>query len=174
MKKFLLGFVATIVSLPVGALGYFWMGFPDAQSDVVPSVFESRLMGVAVHASVARSSARLIAPIANDDILVRGGKLYVQGCQGCHGELGKPLGEDHSNYPRVPQFPYVGTEYTEPQIYWVVKHGIRMTAMSAYGRFYSEDQLWSIAAFLHRIRNLPPGTADRILANSASAGSSPH
>jgi hypothetical protein len=109
MKNFLLGFVAAIVSLPVGALGYFWMGFPDAQSDVVPSVFESRLMGVAVHASVARSSAKLIAPIANDDILVRGGKLYVQGCQGCHGELGKPLGKDHSNYPRVPQLPYVGT-----------------------------------------------------------------
>jgi mono/diheme cytochrome c family protein len=98
--------------------------------------------------------------------------VYVEGCQGCHGELGKPFGEDHSHYPRVPQFPYTGTQYTEPQIYWVVKHGIRMTAMSAYGRFYSEEQLWSIAAFLHRIRTLPPGVAERILTKSADAGAS--
>jgi mono/diheme cytochrome c family protein len=172
MKNFLLGFVAAIVILPVGALGYFRMGFADAQSDVAPSALESRMMGAAVNAAVARSAAKLIAPIANDDMLLIGGKLYVEGCQGCHGELGKPFGEDHSNYPRVPQLLHAGTQYTEPQIYWIVKHGIRMTAMSAYGRFYSEDQLWSIAAFLHRIRSLPPGVAERILAKSANAGSS--
>jgi hypothetical protein len=49
---------------------------------------------------------------------------------------------------------------------------IRMTAMSAYGRFYSEEQLWSIAAFFHRIRTLPPGVAERILTKSAHAGAS--
>jgi mono/diheme cytochrome c family protein len=172
MKNFLLGFVAAIVILPVGAIGYFCMGFADAQSDVAPSALESRMMGAAVHAAVARSAAKLAAPIADDDMLVKGGKVYVEGCQGCHGDLGKPSGEDHSFYPRVPQFPYTGTQYTEPQIYWVVKHGIRMTAMSAYGRFYSEEQLWSIAAFLQRIRSLPPGVAERILAKSANAGSS--
>lgn len=174
MKNFLLGFVAAIVILPVGAIGYFCMGFADAQSDVAPSALESRMMGAAVHAAVARSAAKLAAPIADDDMLVKGGKVYVEGCQGCHGELGKPSGEDHSFYPRVPQFPYTGTQYTEPQIYWVVRHGIRMTAMSAYGRFYSEEQLWSIAAFLRRIRSLPPGVAERILAKSANAADGKH
>jgi hypothetical protein len=41
-----------------------------------------------------------------------------------------------------------------------------MTAMSAYGPFYSEKELWSIAAFLEQIRNLPPGVQERILAKS--------
>jgi len=49
-----------------------------------------------------------------------------------------------------------------------VKHGIRMTAMSAYGPFYSEQQLWGIAAFLQNIRSLPPGVQERILAKPAS------
>jgi mono/diheme cytochrome c family protein len=172
MKNFLLGVVAAIVILPVGVLGYFCVGFADAQSDVAPSAMETRMMGAAVHAAVARSAAKLAAPIVDNDMLVKGGKLYVEGCQGCHGEFGKPFGEDHSHYPRVPQLPYSGTQYTEPQIYWVVKHGIRMTAMSAYGRFYSEEQLWSIAAFLQEIRSLPLGVAERILAKSANAGSS--
>jgi hypothetical protein len=58
-----------------------------------------------------------------------------------------------ATYPRAPQLPHIGTQHTEPQIYWIVKHGIRMTAMSAYGRFYSEQELWSIAAFIHQIRS---------------------
>jgi mono/diheme cytochrome c family protein len=171
MKNFLLGFVVAIVILPVGTLGYFCMGFADAQSEVAPSALESRMMGAAVAAAVARSAAKLAVPIADDDMLVKGGKLYVRECQGCHGEVGKPFEENRSSYPRIPQLPYTGTQYTEPQIYWVVKHGIRMTAMSAYGRFYSEEQLWSIAAFLQSIRSLPPGVAERILARSANADS---
>ena len=101
---------------------------------------------------MARSATKLIVPIADDDVLVKGGKVYVEGCQGCHGELEKPFGEDHTHYPRAHNSPTPENQYTEPQIYWIVKHGIRMTAMSAYGRFYSEEQLWSIAAFLHRFQ----------------------
>jgi len=37
-----------------------------------------------------------------------------------------------------------------------------MTGMSAYGPFYSEKQLWSLAAFLRRINNLPPGMLEKI------------
>ena len=125
-------------------------------------------MSVAVHAAVARSAAGLAAPAtANDEALIKGGRLYMEGCAGCHGELGKPYAEDRSHYPAAPQLPHTGTNYTEPQVYWIVKHGIGMTAMSAYGRFYSEEQLWAIAAFLHNVRNLPPGLAERILAKPA-------
>jgi hypothetical protein len=34
--------------------------------------------------------------------------------------------------------------------------------MSAYGPFYSEKQLWSLAAFLRRINNLPPEVIDKV------------
>ena len=165
MRPFVFGFVAAIVTLPLGVLGYLRLGLGDAPADTPPPAWESRLMGAAVHAAVARSATGLTPPArANDDAVVQGGKLYMEGCAGCHGELGKPYAEERDHYPPAPQLLHTGTVYTEPQIYWVVKHGIGMTAMSAYGPFYSEEQLWAIAAFLHRARNLPPGVADRILA----------
>ena len=34
--------------------------------------------------------------------------------------------------------------------------------MSAYGPFYSEEQVWDIAAFIEHIKNLPPGVLERI------------
>ena len=172
MKTFLLGFVAAFVVLPVAALGYFRLGLAEVQSDATPPAWETQLMRSAVHASVRRSAAGIQAPPQDnvDDAMVQGGKLYFNGCAGCHGEPGKP-GEDLDHYPRVPQLPQVGTQYSEPELYWIVKHGIRHTAMSAYGPFYSEKQLWAIASFLRRINNLPPGVLERIQAKQSPDGS---
>ena len=163
MKKFLLGFVTPFVLFPLVALAYFHLGFGDTRSDVKPSRWEFSITRPAVHAAVKRSAANLSAPApATDESIIAGGKLYVMGCMGCHGELGKPYAEDHANFPPVPQLPHVGTRYSEPEIYWIIKHGIRMTAMSAYGPFYKEDQLWSLAAFIRRIDKLTPAEIQSI------------
>jgi thiosulfate dehydrogenase len=169
MRPFLLGFIAALVILPAVFLGYFRLGLAETASDARPPALETRLMHDTVHASVRRSASALQAPTPEslEDSIVEGGKLYFLGCMGCHGEPGK-AGEDISHYPRVPQLPQVGTQYSEPEIYWIVKHGIRMTGMSAYGPFYSEKQLWQIASFVRRINNLPPGALEKIQTKNAS------
>jgi mono/diheme cytochrome c family protein len=163
MKNFLIGFVTAFALIPTIVLVYFALGMADTRGDVDPSKWESSIMKSAVRAAVKRNAANLSAPsAATEDSIIAGGKLYVLGCMGCHGEPGKPYAEDHANYPPVPQLPHVGTQYSEPEIYWIVKHGIRMTGMSAYGPFYKEDQLWSLAAFIHRINNLSPAEIESI------------
>jgi hypothetical protein len=42
-----------------------------------------------------------------------------------------------------------------------------MTGMSAYGPFYSENELWSLAAFLRRIDKLPPEMIEKMRAKRA-------
>ena len=34
--------------------------------------------------------------------------------------------------------------------------------MSAYGPFYSDQQVWDIVAFIKQIKNLPPHVLERI------------
>jgi mono/diheme cytochrome c family protein len=163
VKNFLAGFAASFILLPLSVLAYFALGLAETRGDVSPPAWETALVTPAVHAAVKRNAENLsTAAVASEDSIIAGGKLYVMGCMGCHGEPGKPFAEDHSHYPRVPQLPHVGTQYSEPEIYWIVKHGIRMTAMSAYGPFYKEDQLWSIAAFIHRIDKLTPAEMEAI------------
>ncbi len=157
MKNFVVGFVAPFVVLPLLALAYFALGFGDTPSDLKPPRWETAIIQPAVHAAVKRNASNLRVPsTATEESIIAGGKLYVMGCMGCHGEPGKPYAEDHANFPPVPQLPHVGTKYSESEIYWVIKHGIRFTAMSAYGPFYKEDQLWSLAAFVLRIDALTP------------------
>jgi mono/diheme cytochrome c family protein len=172
MKTFLLGFVSALVLLPACALGYFRLGLAETSSDADPPAWETLVMQSAVHASVHRSASGIQAlPPGNvDEALVEGGKLYLNGCAGCHGTPGKPS-EDRSSYPRVPQLPQVGTQYSQPEIYWIIKHGIRNTAMSAYGPFCSDKQLWALTAFLRQINHLPPGILERSQAKQAVGGS---
>jgi mono/diheme cytochrome c family protein len=157
MKIFLTGFVAPFTLFPLLVLGYFASGIADIRNDVKPPAWETAIMKPAVRAAVKRNAANLSAPsAATEDSIIAGGKLYVRGCMGCHGEPGKAFAEDTAHYPPIPQLPHVGTQYSEPEIYWIVKHGIRMTAMSAYGSFYKDDQLWSLAAFIRHIDKLTP------------------
>jgi mono/diheme cytochrome c family protein len=172
MKTFLSGFIAAFVLLPLIAIGYFSLGLAQTASDIAPPAWESHLMNSAVHASVRRSAREIQTPPSGnvEETMIEGGKLYFNGCMGCHGEPGK-FQEDRSNYPPVPQLAQVGTQYSEPEIYWIAKHGIRNTAMSAYGPFYTDKQMWALATFLRRIDHLPPDVLEQIRAKKISGGS---
>jgi mono/diheme cytochrome c family protein len=168
IRGFVFGFLAAIVIPPAGWMLFFVLGFSQIGADSAPSSIETAILRSAVRHSIERSAADVPStPAVNEDAVVEGGKLYVAGCAGCHGALGGTFREDHDHFPPVPQLPHVGTQYSEPELYWIVKHGIRMTGMSAYGPFYSEKQLYSLAAFLHRIDHLPPEVVDKIRSKSA-------
>ena len=90
-----------------------------------------------------------------DENLIAGGKLYMNDCVGCHSAPGKPASEFGATfYPPAPQFAAAGAQYTEAELFWVAKHGIRRTGMFEQTS-YSDAQLWQLAVFIARIRNLP-------------------
>lgn len=66
--------------------------------------------------------------------------------------------------PPPPQLPTVGTEYTESQIFWVAKHGIRRTGMFANGTWDSDQELWPIVTFISHIKDLFPAIRDSLAA----------
>jgi mono/diheme cytochrome c family protein len=99
----------------------------------------------------------------SDETLIAGGKLYLNDCVGCHGAPGKPASDfGVTFYPPAPQLARDGTHYSAAEIYWVAKHGIRRTGMSAQGSSYSDDHLWLLAGFISRITSLPPGVRDAL------------
>lgn len=168
MKQFALGVVTAIVVLGLGGWSYLKLGLAGVEADESAPHWENRLMSSAVRASVHRGAAKIQSKVpTRDENLVAGGKLYVNGCAGCHGELGKPPRPHRILYTPIPQLPEVGTQYSSAEVFWVVEHGIRRTGMSAYGPFYSEEQIWDIATFIEHIKNLPPGALERIQSETA-------
>lgn len=164
MKNLVLGAVAAILALSLGVVGYLELGLAPVAADAKPSAWETGLMTSSVHASVRKRAPAIENPLPRtDDTLIAGGKLYMNDCVGCHGAPGQPPSDFGSTfYPRVPQFPETGSQYAEAELFWVAKHGVRMSGMYPQSPNYSDAKLWSLAAFISRIRSLPPAVARAI------------
>jgi mono/diheme cytochrome c family protein len=163
MKQFLLGVVVTLLALFAGGIGYLKLGLAEVQADLPPSRWEKSLMTSAVHASVRRRAPEVANPVApTDENLIAGGKLYANECAGCHGTPGKPDESSDTLYPPAPAFPAAGTQYSEAQIFWVAKHGIRLSGMFANGKWDADQKLWTITAYIARIKSLPPHVVEEL------------
>jgi mono/diheme cytochrome c family protein len=157
MKHFVLGCVTTLLVIVIGGLLYLKLGLAEVRADLPPSRWETLLMTSAVHASVRRRAPDIPNPVApTEENLIAGGKLYLDECAGCHGTPGKPNESREALYPPIPDLPAGGTQYSEAQIFWIAKHGIRLSGMFANGKWDSDQKLWTITAYLARIKSLPP------------------
>ena len=157
MKQFFLGILFTLIVVTTGKLAYLLFGFAEVRGDLPPTLLESVVMTRAVHASVRREAPEVANPYPpTDENLIAGGKTYLNECSGCHGAPGKPNKYPAVLFPPIPQLALVGTEYTEAQVFFVAKHGVRRTGMFANGMWDSDESLWKAAAFIKRIKSLPP------------------
>ena len=163
MKHFLLGVAATLVVLVAGALAYLLLGFAEVRGDQPVTGLERTLMRAAVHASVRRHAPNDSDPVPPTDAnLIAGGREFLNQCAGCHGTPGKEDRFPNALNPDAPQLPTVGTEYTEAQIFWVAKHGVRRTGMFANGVWDADSVLWPIATFIKHIKDLPPAVRESL------------
>ena len=134
------------------------MGLVPINADVVPSSLERKILPLAVRASVARRSSEQSGGVAlaTDDDLVAGAEIYKGMCAQCHGQLnGRASVLGASFYPPAPQLPGHGTSYTDAEVFWIVKHGIRNTSMPTWRNLLSDENIRQVAAFIKRMDSLP-------------------
>lgn len=157
-KKLILGITAVLGVTLVVALGVVKLGLVPVNADVPPSALENRFIPPVVRASVERHAEEQPNPIpATDENLVAGSEIYSQACARCHGLPGKnPSILGASFYPPAPQFSTQASGYSEGELFWIVKHGIRNTGMPAWGKLLSDDDIWQVVAVIKRLNSLPP------------------
>jgi mono/diheme cytochrome c family protein len=163
MKNFIAGALCAVLLSTIVLAAYLGLGFMETRADVAPSAWEAGLITSFLHASVHRQADPVPNPLPDSDAtLIAGGKLYMNDCVGCHGAPGQPASTfGASFYPQVPQFPQVGSQYSQAELFWVAKHGIRLSGMFPK-TYYPDADLWSLATFISHIRNLPPAVVKAI------------
>jgi mono/diheme cytochrome c family protein len=95
-----------------------------------------------------------------------GAGLYAEMCQGCH--LGPGVEKTEISQGLYPQAPELakGTDLTPAQQFWVIKHGVKLSAMPAWGKTHPDPLIWDMVAF---IQKLPGMSAEQYKATIASA-----
>ena len=115
-----------------------------------------QLLENAMHQSV-RLRARSVAepPPFNETMVLRGAGCYRDQCLQCHGGPGTAQGDIGKSMQPLPG-PLVDAarRWSAKEMYWLTKHGIRMSGMPAWEHRLDEEELWSTVAFLQRMPDL--------------------
>jgi mono/diheme cytochrome c family protein len=151
-----IGVLAIVVA--VGAAIFFFGGFFNvAASEPDPGIVNWALIKVRM-ASIAHH-ANVNSPINLEDtsIVQAGAKAFAaRGCANCHGAPGVTWQKfSEGLQPDPPDLKDVVKEREPAQLFWVVKHGIKMTGMPSFGAIGADDkEVWSIVAFIKKIPNV--------------------
>jgi len=158
VRKILLGAILTLALLLMSALVVTRLGLMPVRADGTHSRLEARIMPAVLHASIARHASGETNPIPlNQDNLKAGINTYKAMCARCHSRPnGEPSVYGQSFYPPAPQLPQGLSQYTDSQLFWVIKHGIRNTGMPAWGSMLSDEEIWQIVSLLKNSQDLPP------------------
>ena len=116
------------------------------------------LLQTALHRSVERRASRISAPpLGAPEQLAQGLWLYRKHCVHCHGAPGiAPEPFALALRPLPTPLARSGRDQSPQFIYWVVKHGIKMTGMPAFEFRMDEAELWATVAFVRRLPHLAP------------------
>lgn len=107
-----------------------------------------------------------IAPPADLDTTPRiqkGAVYFSRVCAGCHG--GPGLGQNPvalSMRPRPQYLAKVVDQFTAPELYWILQHGVKYSAMPAWPALTRHDEVWSIVAFLRALPKLDRASYDAL------------
>lgn len=164
-----LTFVAVAIAGVVVAAGgfiYFGaynIGADDPHTRPVYALLDSlRTRSIAVR---ARNIA-IPGDLASAKRISSGAALYTEMCSGCHLGPGVERSEmSQGLYPQAPELAK-GSSLSPAQQFWIIKHGVKLSAMPAWGKTHPDPLIWDMVAF---VRKLPGMTPDDYKRLSASA-----
>jgi mono/diheme cytochrome c family protein len=160
MRGFVVGTIATLVVLGVTVVAVSNLGLYPIGADNPPSYVERTLAGRAmdVYADKHKPAGdNPIPPTAAN--LTNGAKQYEDHCALCHGGAKTKISALQNQFsPPVPQLINRIPHDPPSWMFWVTKHGVRMTGMPAWAGILSDDDIWRIVAFIKNSNKLPPET----------------
>ena len=91
-------------------------------------------------------------------------------CVDCHLAPGMDSSEIRQGLlPKPPKLQEVVDEWKPAELFWIIKNGVKMTGMPAWGPTHSDAKIWAIVAFLEK---LPHMTAAQYQEMNEQAGAS--
>jgi len=147
---------AIVMSFGMSALVY--SGLYDIGADQPHHESVSELLTALRDSSIERRSGDIVVPDDLDDRarVIRGAGNYDAMCAQCHRRPGLADTElSRGLYPTPPAFAEVGP--TDPaRAFWVIRHGIKLSGMPAWGGIIDEQASWDLVALLQALPDMPP------------------
>ncbi len=143
--------------LAVGAGAFIWSGMYNIGADEPHWMPTMMAVNTLRERSIASRMANVKVPDLNDPKLIAAGVEDYSGmCTGCHLAPGVSDTEIRPGlYPMPPDLTTIGSKDPK-RTFWIIKHGIKMSAMPAWGKTHTDEQIWSMVAFIQKLPGMTP------------------
>jgi len=161
----LIGAIALLIAALLVYEGVF-----EIAADVPHSSLVFNIMETARERAIAARAKDIPVPLLdNPERIAKGARDYFDMCMSCHLEPGDKDSELRTGlYPQPPDLT-LGVKATPAEMFWVIKHGIKMTAMPAWGLTHDDQRIWNMVAFLRKLPELTPEQFDTLAGASDEA-----
>lgn len=139
-----------------GSVIFVYAGVYNIAADAPHFEFITRIIDALRDRSIAVRATSISAPgdLGDSKRIAAGAGLYGEMCSGCHLAPGMERTEiSQGLYPRAPELAK-GSDLSPEQEFWVIKHGIKMTGMAAWGATHNDTLIWDMVAFLRKLPSL--------------------
>lgn len=155
--KYVAGIVAaTIVTLLVIGLAIVLSGALNVAATNPHASLTEWILSSAMRRSVAVRSSAIVPPKTfTDDQVRKGFEEFDEMCVACHGAPGKEKSSVGKGLrPQPPNLAEAAGRWDDGSLFWIIKNGIKMTGMPAFGPTHDDPTIWSIVAFVRRLPHM--------------------
>lgn len=145
---------------------FIYLGSYNIGADAHHWPLTAHLIGMMRDRSIAKYSDELQAPDLSDPTRkLKGAGQYAAMCVGCHLAPGVKDSELRAGLYPLP--PDLSRTRIDPKVaFWTIKHGVKMSAMPAWGATHDDATIWSIVAFLQQLPSLDAARYHEIVAKA--------
>lgn len=137
---------------------YAYSGFYDVAASEPDSAAMRWLLVTVRNRSIEHRAAGIEVPPLDDPKLVQEGfEHYHEMCTGCHLAPGMESSEMRQGLnPQPPVLAKVVPHTSPARLFWVIKNGVKMSGMPAWGTSHSDQMIWAMVAFLEKLPDMTP------------------
>ncbi|MFN7101652.1 MAG: c-type cytochrome [Pseudorhizobium sp.] len=154
--------VAAVAGLGLaGALLIGWTGFVSIAASSGHYSVVHWFLGWTMENAVETQSMLVSKPedlnLSDPSLIRRAAGHYATGCAGCHAAPGvaqSPVVEEM--VPSPPRLEEKVSEWSDEELFWIVKNGIKFSGMPAWPAQERDDEVWAQVAFLRALPGLTP------------------
>lgn len=152
-RRFVVLVLAALLLLAAGVL-YVGLGAYDVGADMPHWDVTRKLMETVRDRSIAvRAKAIEVPDLQDEQLVLKGAGQYAAMCVNCH--LAPEQSDSEIRPGLYPKPPNLTEQRIDPKtVFWVTKHGLKMSGMPAWGLGHDDATIWSIVAFVTKLPGL--------------------
>jgi cytochrome c553 len=150
--------LAAIAGMFILGMVVAWLGVINIAASTGHWTITDRFLHWSMRNAVRTRAALTISGPATDPTgLISAAGHYAATCAICHGAPGeRPSPVMQAATPPAPDLAVTATEWSDRQLSWIVKHGVKFTPMPAWPTQDRNDEVRRMSAFVRRLPNMSP------------------